>query len=378
MTVANTLTLNFNIFNSLILAGIIQGFVFALIWLFNKKYRAKSTYYLIALIGIYSLSNLQYYLLDIGLFDPALFYDLYQVPLSLCMPPLLLLYGLTLLSKNTFATRKPWLLFLPFAITMCLALYYKYQLLINKEESGYSIFLDQIPSWSEYIAIVYSLAVLIYLLFVIRVYRKSKSFSITELKPRVKWFKTLVIVQLCSTVLWVASELAFGDSYETSYYYPLWIVLAIVIYWLGHTGIYKYGVLEERKKLRKEKRSSFSVMEVRNQKNTTIEALDHFVVAQKNYLDPQLTLEKTAQELNLSTGHLSKLINTKLQQSFKDYLNSLRVEEAKSYLQNPDFSHYTLVAIGLEAGFNSKSAFNASFKKVTGLTPSQFKSQTRN
>jgi len=51
----------------------------------------------------------------------------------------------------------------------------------------------------------------------------------------------------------------------------------------------------------------------------------------------------------------------------------LRVEEAKLYLTDTDFSNYTLVAIGLEAGFNSKSAFNNSFKKITGQTPSQFK-----
>jgi len=51
----------------------------------------------------------------------------------------------------------------------------------------------------------------------------------------------------------------------------------------------------------------------------------------------------------------------------------LRVEEAKTYLIDNEFANYTLVAIGLEAGFNSKSAFNSSFKKITGKTPSQFK-----
>ena len=51
------------------------------------------------------------------------------------------------------------------------------------------------------------------------------------------------------------------------------------------------------------------------------------------------------------------------------------MEEAKKYLTKPEFSNYTLLAIGLEAGFNSKSAFNASFKKITGLTPSQYKSK---
>ena len=84
-------------------------------------------------------------------------------------------------------------------------------------------------------------------------------------------------------------------------------------------------------------------------------------------------MEKTAEALELSQGHLSKIINTELGVGFKDYINALRVEEAKTYLLDKEFSNYTLVAIGLEAGFNSKSAFNSSFKKITGETPSQFK-----
>lgn len=60
---------------------------------------------------------------------------------------------------------------------------------------------------------------------------------------------------------------------------------------------------------------------------------------------------------------------------FLDYINQLRVEEAKQYLQNPEFENYTLVAIGLEASFNSKTTFNNCFKKFTGKTPSEYKKE---
>ena len=63
--------------------------------------------------------------------------------------------------------------------------------------------------------------------------------------------------------------------------------------------------------------------------------------------------------------------------SFPDYLNSYRIEEAKSYLKNPEFSKYTIVSIGLEAGFNSKSSFYSVFKKATGQTPATFKKGIR-
>ena len=93
----------------------------------------------------------------------------------------------------------------------------------------------------------------------------------------------------------------------------------------------------------------------------------------KIHLDNNITLESVAEKLNLNKSYLSRLINSELKMNFSDYLNSVRVEEAKSYISNPEFSNYTLVAIGLEAGFNSKSAFNNAFKKFTGLTPSEYR-----
>lgn len=290
------------------------------------------------------------------------------------MPALMLLYGLTLFNENRKSSKKELLLFLPFTLVMLLAIYYRYQLIVKQKPPKYSSFLDGIPTWSEYIAIAGSILVCVYLYLRVTKHIKESSFSTKKIAPQLQWFKMILIAQFFSISLWTYSEISFGSGDENHYYYPLWIVLSVIIYWMGHVGIYKYGITQERKKIRSEKRLSYSVAEKQAKKSEAIKSLQQYIIEEKNYLNPQLTLEKTAQALHLSQGHLSKLINTELQQSFKEYLNNLRVEEAKLYLQNPEFSNYTLVAIGLEAGFNSKSAFNASFKKVTGLTPSQFKS----
>ncbi|WP_407920992.1 helix-turn-helix domain-containing protein [Flavobacterium cellulosilyticum] len=61
--------------------------------------------------------------------------------------------------------------------------------------------------------------------------------------------------------------------------------------------------------------------------------------------------------------------------NFLDYINLLRVEKVKKYLIKSDYSSYTIVAIGLECGFNSKSTFYTAFKKFTNVTPSEFKEQ---
>ena len=57
--------LNFNIFNSLILAGIIQALVFTFIVITTKKYQAKSTLFLMAMMFCFAINMSQYILMDI-------------------------------------------------------------------------------------------------------------------------------------------------------------------------------------------------------------------------------------------------------------------------------------------------------------------------
>ncbi|SNC65858.1 AraC-type DNA-binding protein [Hymenobacter gelipurpurascens] len=92
---------------------------------------------------------------------------------------------------------------------------------------------------------------------------------------------------------------------------------------------------------------------------------------ERPYLAPELTLGELASQLRTNTSWLSKVINTGCRQNFNDFINEYRVREAEQCLRNPRFQHYTLLAVALEAGFNSKSTFNRVFKKLRGSTPSE-------
>ncbi|MCK5703581.1 MAG: AraC family transcriptional regulator, partial [Cyclobacteriaceae bacterium] len=71
---------------------------------------------------------------------------------------------------------------------------------------------------------------------------------------------------------------------------------------------------------------------------------------------------------------LSEVINTKLNKTFYDFVNKYRVEEVQQKIIAGDAEKYNLLSIAFDAGFSSKSSFNSTFKKITGQTPTEFRS----
>jgi AraC-like DNA-binding protein len=103
--------------------------------------------------------------------------------------------------------------------------------------------------------------------------------------------------------------------------------------------------------------------------------LDDLVNLEKPWLENDLTLTQLATRLGASPQHLSQVLNEEIGQTFFDYVNSRRVTEVQRCLADPAYAGQNLLDVALAAGFNSKAAFNAAFKKHTGLTPSQYRLQ---
>jgi AraC-like DNA-binding protein len=102
--------------------------------------------------------------------------------------------------------------------------------------------------------------------------------------------------------------------------------------------------------------------------------LDYMKVS-KPHLNPDLTLSKLSDELNVSSEYLSGVLNGRLSMNFFDFVNHHRIEEFKSLCRNPKSKNLTLISLAYDSGFNSKPTFNRVFKKEMGCTPSQFYSK---
>jgi len=98
-----------------------------------------------------------------------------------------------------------------------------------------------------------------------------------------------------------------------------------------------------------------------------------YLRTEKPYLNPDYSLQMMADDLKITREKLSYLINNEQQKNFYKLINEFRIEEVKEKLINPLFKHYTVLGIGLDCGFNSKTSFNRIFKEETGFTPSEYK-----
>ncbi len=98
--------------------------------------------------------------------------------------------------------------------------------------------------------------------------------------------------------------------------------------------------------------------------------LDRAMAADGLHRDPLLSLSALAARIGVSPNHLSQVLNEHLGQSFFDYVNRWRVDEAVERIRTTDEA---ILSIAYEVGFNSRSTFNAAVKKHAGRPPSAFR-----
>lgn len=102
------------------------------------------------------------------------------------------------------------------------------------------------------------------------------------------------------------------------------------------------------------------------------EKIDQYLQKSRAYANPNLSLNELAVKLKMPPHVLSKIINDGFGVNFFDFINGYRIEEFKKLVLDPHFKNQTFLAIAFEVGFNSKTAFNRSFKKMTNQTPRDY------
>lgn len=120
-----------------------------------------------------------------------------------------------------------------------------------------------------------------------------------------------------------------------------------------------------------------NTIEVKEHQNEIIVAqistLKQYMAEKEPFLDPSLTIQELANQIDIPVRDLSVLINHKMDQHFFDFVNEYRIQKAMNILKDKSKKDLTVLEILYEVGFNSKSSFNTSFKKYTNLTPTAYR-----
>ncbi|HCM25738.1 MAG: hypothetical protein A2Z99_20385 [Treponema sp. GWB1_62_6] len=103
--------------------------------------------------------------------------------------------------------------------------------------------------------------------------------------------------------------------------------------------------------------------------------LDKALKEEKLYLDPELSLSDLADHLDIPRNTLSWVINQVPGRNFYDLIGECRVRDVQSRMADPRQRDQKILSLALDAGFASKPTFNVVFKKVTGMTPSEYRSK---
>lgn len=107
--------------------------------------------------------------------------------------------------------------------------------------------------------------------------------------------------------------------------------------------------------------------------SSQISTLKQYMAEKEPFLDPSLTIQELANQIDIPVRDLSVLINHHMDQHFFDFVNEYRIQKAMGILKDQARSQLTVLEILYEVGFNSKSSFNTYFKKHTNLTPTAYR-----
>ena len=182
------------------------------------------------------------------------------------------------------------------------------------------------------------------------------------------WLNTFNVLLIISLIL-VSSYLYLlfaSDIYNRSLDYIYVLPMGLFIYAVGYrlSDINWLKIKESKKRYH-----SSSLTE--EDKSRYIAIIEDVMTNKQPYLQNDLRIKDLAFLTEIKEHHLSQLINEHYKQSFFDYINKYRVNEAKKIISSD--TQLTLLKVAFDAGFNNKTSFVNAFKKFEHQTPSIYR-----
>jgi len=364
---------SFQIIDIILIIGICQGvfLTFTLQRISNNNYNANTILSKLILIATMMLIGRFIYFryLNLTIFHWSLLVD----SLVFLFGPLFYIYIRRLLFKGSTSYLLPIYHAIPFALLAIIALFF---LVYFSAEEYYQFYLDgNLKIIFNVISIVMIVSNLYYLFRsygLIKKFKKEEKQTFSFEQSPVNYLNSFLISFLVCLTAWIVSFINYSvlDRYFTYVNYEsVWVAIPILLYVIGYFSLKQpelFRIPLEAKISEKKARLSSLDSDLLKKK------LDSLMRNEKVFLQHNLTLLEVAKLLKTSTNNISWLLNNVNQTTFYDYINGYRVKEFVKEVENKKHLQNTILALSIDAGFNSKSTFNKAFKVVMKDTPSNY------
>lgn len=170
--------------------------------------------------------------------------------------------------------------------------------------------------------------------------------------------------------------LIWFDFFNRTWDYHISLAMTLFIYLIAIAGYVRPSVFQgyrivETSPVAKYRNSGLTDAAI----HSLFAKLSTLMDTERLYRNPDMSLDLLSQRLGASKHHVSQVINACSDGTFFDYINRLRVEEAKTLLAEYTRSDLNVIEVAYAVGFNNKVSFNTAFKKVTGITPTAYRHQ---
>lgn len=182
----------------------------------------------------------------------------------------------------------------------------------------------------------------------------------------------LIAIGGCLLMWLVVYLISFGKNYQLEIQSRefIWLAIALLVLFIAYYQMVAPAVFrfETVTPVTKYAQSKFSHADLDQLKLE----LEKIMVEKKPYLNSKLLKSELAEMMSINAPELSRLLNERIGMSFFEYVNYHRIHEFIRLAKSPLIEEKTLLGLAQEAGFQSKSTFNKSFKKIMGCPPSAY------
>ncbi|MTI33018.1 helix-turn-helix domain-containing protein [Xanthovirga aplysinae] len=356
--------MNFRPFDIIVLFGAIQGFTLCLYLFPKRKVNLPAYWFFVLLVASISYFNLSYglmmmevnihtnwpipykYFIGVGFYFFIKYHVRYQ---------------------NLAYFKREYYLIIPAVLYGILRSYWFY-LIVSGENTDITldVYKTGFFTYNEFAYLIFDLVLSLFVIKFLHQEEMKLDTSKNNLRNWrwLKYFSYLFLLFTSLHILNLSIMVGFDATDNFMLYTIILIINSIFIYYTGFVGFSQASTLLKPLRHSSKNLSLETTLDIK---------LQRLMGEEEIFKNSKLKRADLANKLKVSSKELSDFIRERYQMSFSEYLNFHRVENVKKLLKSSEAEKYTLVHLAEQSGFSSKSSFNSIFKKMTGLTPRDYR-----